>query len=466
MLRRILVVVAALAATIVCLVPTTSASAAGTGSLELSAGRSQYVALSGSYQDVSASAQFTVPAARTVYLGLQLRSADIGSGYRTRARVLADGAVWVGFSRVIGGQDTLLLSQPTGLKVSTGQKLNVEGAATGTSPVKLSVRAWVDGSAKPGYQQTYVDSTSGRITGSATARVWGYLSAAATGGSASTGFANASAAKIDLSTTTVPSPSSGKPSAATTGVPAGTSLTRHDGDIVVTQDGTVLDRLDIHGFVIVRANNVQITNSIVRGGHDKGVSTGLITNYDYKNLLIENVDVIAEFPSVNFDGIKGGNFTARRVHVQGNVDSVKIHGDNVTVEDSLLESTVYYNSDPNQGGGASHNDNIQILWGKNLLIRGNTIRNATNFAILGGATRGDVPNLVIDGNWLDGGHCTVKLQILNGWHETARVTNNKFGPNRKIKNCQLQVYTSVSLADGGNIMEETGVPVLPLWNNA
>ena len=51
-------------------------------------------------------------------------------------------------------------------------------------------------------------------------------------------------------------------------------------------------------------------------------------------------------------------------------------------------------------------------------IQGNTIRGTTNFAILGGGDRGDIPNLVINGNWLDGGHCTVKLQILNGWHET------------------------------------------------
>ena len=139
--------------------------------------------------------------------------------------------------------------------------------------------------------------------------------------------------------TPAPAPG-GKPSAGTTGVPAGTQLRQHYGDITVTKDGTVLSGMDIHGFVIVRAANVKITDSIVRGGKAKGVSTGLITNYGYSNLLVEDVKVVAEYPSVYFDGIKGNNFTARRVHVVGNVDSIKIHGDNVKVENSLLENTV------------------------------------------------------------------------------------------------------------------------------
>jgi len=60
------------------------------------------------------------------------------------------------------------------------------------------------------------------------------------------------------------SATAGKRSAATTGVKTGSSLTRHNCDITVTKDGTVLANLDSHRFVIVRAENVTITNSIVR----------------------------------------------------------------------------------------------------------------------------------------------------------------------------------------------------------
>ena len=85
-------------------------------------------------------------------------------------------------------------------------------------------------------------------------------------------------------------------------------------------------------------------------------------------------------------------------------------------------------------------------------ITGNTIRGATNFAILGAACKGNT-NLVLDNNWLDGGHCTVKLQILNGYSETASVTGNKFGPNRKVSSCAFTAYPAVKLTQNGNTFE-------------
>ena len=466
--RRLAVGLTVLSAGVAVLLAPSNADAASTGTLALSPGHSASASVAGSFADATGSATITVPSARPAYFALQFRATDAGKGYRTRARILEDGTVWVGFSRVTGGKETLLLSKATGVKVSAGQKLTIEGSVTGSNPVALSVRAWVAGSTKPGWQQTYKDTSSARITAAGPVRLWGYLSGAASG-FASVAFSGATAGGV--STTPRPAPTTGtsaigKPSASTTGVPTGTSLTAHYGNITVTKDGTVLDRMDIHGFVNVKAKNVRITNSIVRGGKANGTATGLITDYGYAGLVIENVDVKAEYPSVYFDGIKGNNFIARRVHVQGNVDSVKIHGDNVTVENSLLENTTKYASDPAQGGSATHNDNIQILYGRNLNIRGNTIRGATNFAILGAASRGNTPNLVVTGNWLDGGHCTVKLQVLNGWSETATVKDNKFGPNRVIKNCQLQVYTAVHLTASGNVMELTGAAVSPLRDNS
>ncbi len=253
----------------------------------------------------------------------------------------------------------------------------------------------------------------------------------------------------------------GKPSAATTGVKAGSKLTRHDGDITVTKDGTVLANLDIHGFVIVRAKNVTIDNCIVRGGKAKGFATGLITDYGYSGLLITDTYIEPEFPSVWFDGIKGSGFTARRVHITGGVDSVKIQGNNTVVEDSLLENTDYYANDPQQGGTPTHNDNIQIQNGQNVKVTGNTIRGATNFAVLGAASKGNL-NLIVKDNWLDGGHCTVKLQILNGWAETASVTGNKFGPNRAVSSCAFTSYPAVKLTQNSNTFENGGTAVKPV----
>ncbi|MGV8910310.1 MAG: hypothetical protein ACOH1Y_15110, partial [Propionicimonas sp.] len=103
----------------------------------------------------------------------------------------------------------------------------------------------------------------------------------------------------------------------------------------------------------------------------------------------------------------------------------------------------------------------QILFGQNLKLTGNTIRGAQNFAILGAASKGNT-NLMVNGNWLDGGYCTVKLQVMGSYSETANVTGNKFGPNRQISSCAFTSYPKVSLAQGSNTFELTGRPVTPL----
>ena len=123
---------------------------------------------------------------------------------------------------------------------------------------------------------------------------------------------------------------------------------------------------------------------------------------------------------------------------------MKIHGDNVTIKNSLLESTIYYASDPNQGGGPTHNDNVQILQGQNIDITGNTIRDTTNFTILGGAEQNNV-TLKVANNWLDGGHCTVKLQNKNGYTQSTAITDNKFGPNRLVASCPCIAEPAVEL---------------------
>lgn len=248
-----------------------------------------------------------------------------------------------------------------------------------------------------------------------------------------------------------------KPTAATTGVPAGTPLVQYTGNITITREGTVLDGMDIHGFVNVKAKNVTIRNSIVRGGVATA-ATGVITDYGYTGLLISDVTVQPEFPSVYTDGIKGNNFTAVRVHVNGGVDTMKVHGDNVHVVDTLLENTQYFANDPAQNGGGTHNDNIQILYGNNITIEGTAVRGATGFGILGAADVADT-NLVVKNNWLDGGWCSMKLQALNGHTETATTTDNKFGPNHGAKNCAFQALPGVNLTDSGSVWEADGTPV-------
>ena len=254
-------------------------------------------------------------------------------GYRTRVRVLPNGEVWAGFSRVINGQEILLLSEPTRSGWSAGDTVVVEGQVIGTDPVQLSVRIRVVGvSRHRSGSGTFTDMSESRLTAPGQIRAWAYLSRAATD-SARVTFSAASATIADRRRTRpepepepsktpdptppkptptadadaeadthpdhrrrrrpsrrrrrrrplprrrlrrrrpdahatpvkptptptpspTPAPPRGQAFGGNTGVPAGTQL-RHDGDITVTQDGTVLSGLDIHGFVIVQGGERQ-----------------------------------------------------------------------------------------------------------------------------------------------------------------------------------------------------------------
>ncbi|PZS20418.1 MAG: hypothetical protein DLM57_01540 [Pseudonocardiales bacterium] len=233
------------------------------------------------------------------------------------------------------------------------------------------------------------------------------------------------------------------------------------GNLVITSPGATYDALDIHGFVIVLAPNVTIKNSVIRGGVATG-DAGLVTSADpaATNFVIEDSELVPENPSVWLDGISGSNYTARRVNIHGTVDGAKANGNNVTIQDSWVHGTVSYPSDPNQGGGPSHNDGIQVLSGNNIQILGNTIQGGTNSALQITQGSGAVSGLSFDGNWADGGACTVNVA------DTPRptmtgidISNNRFGHTSTYRNCAIIVSTGVSLSSTGNTWVGTNDPV-------
>ena len=202
-----------------------SAFAASSGTLWVAPGNSFSRTVTRSeLGDVVASASFTVPDQRNTYLAVQMRSDWVGEGYRAKARIQADGSVSVSFSRVDSNVETFLgATTATGLTVSTGQTLDLEGMVTGTDPVQLSVRAWVDGTSKPDWQQTYSDSSDSAITDPGGVRLWGYLSQNADS-SAAIPFANASATAAG-STGGGGAPTSSPTSTAPTSSPTSTAPT-------------------------------------------------------------------------------------------------------------------------------------------------------------------------------------------------------------------------------------------------
>ena len=83
------------------------------------------------------------------------------------------------------------------------------------------------------------------------------------------------------------------------------------GNMVVTEDGTVVDGAVVNGYILVKADRVTIRNSVVRygGAHAVRVFPGA------EGTLIETSRVECRAPRTN--GIVFGNYTARDVHVTG-----------------------------------------------------------------------------------------------------------------------------------------------------
>lgn len=252
-----------------------------------------------------------------------------------------------------------------------------------------------------------------------------------------------------------------RPAAANTGVPPGTRLTRHDGDITITKAGTVLKDLDVHGFVVVEASNVTIERSIVRGGVSHG-DTALVKVVSGSNVLVEDSELVPEDPSVQIDGIRGANYTVLRDNIHGTTDGSKVTGDNVTITDSYVHDLPFWAHDPDQGGKPAHNDGVEIFVGKNLHITNNAFYVASygNSAMQVNQNLGNVTDLHFTGNYADGGKCTVNLVNMPRPSMTGiQVDNNRFGRNTSIANCAIFAKNAVTLTHVNDVWDDTGLPV-------
>lgn len=263
---------------------------------------------------------------------------------------------------------------------------------------------------------------------------------------------------------TVPSTTTGPAGPATTGVPDGTKLTVHEGDLVVTKPGTVVDSMDVRGLVRIQASGVVIKRTLIRG-RPLTSNMGLITNdlgaYPF---TVEDSSLIAASPSPWVSGIIGNNFDVRRTEIAGVIDSVHITGSNVTVTDSWLHGNLYYTSDPNQGGGPSHADSIQIQAGNNLVFARNRIEGGRSSAIQTTQDRGPIGNVTVKNNQISGGACSINVAFGKyGAISGFAVRDNSFGLDTRNARCAIiapspTAVTNVSneFTDGSNVTISRG----------
>ena len=257
----------------------------------------------------------------------------------------------------------------------------------------------------------------------------------------------------------------GLPSAANTGVPAGTALTVQTGNLTITTPGTVIDGKDIRGYVVVKAPNVTIKRSIIRGGEAATSNRPLlaITQAGASNFLVEDVTVTPMNPTPYVNGINvNQSGTIRRANISGTVDGIMIYGDGVRVENSYLHDFVHYLNDPNWGGGPSHDDAIQVQAGTGVQIVGNTLTGAFNAAVMVTQDAGTTKDLAINSNWLDYGGCSINYAS-NGLYKTGmQANNNRFGRAQRVSGCAIiHNSTKSDLVPTGNVWDDNGQPVTP-----
>jgi len=309
-----------------------------------------------------------------------------------------------------------------------------------------------------GYAWNFGDGTTG--SGATTSKTY---SGAGTYTVTLTVTDNRGATATVTRTVTATKPAPVRPSASNTGVPAGTKLTVYNGDLTITTPNTVIDSMDIRGFVVVKAANVTIKRSIIRGGTTAPTaSKGLlsIVAAGASGYLIQDVTLLPQISTPNIDAIKVNQpGTFDRINSSGTVDGMVIYGDGVTVQNSFIHDEAHFEVDPNQGGGPSHDDNIQVQAGHNITIVNNTLQGAYNAAVMITQDSGVTQNLSINNNWIDGGGCSLNYGSKGSYKTGMQANNNRFGRNQRVAGCAIIHNAAVSdLNPQGNVWDDNGTP--------
>lgn len=267
--------------------------------------------------------------------------------------------------------------------------------------------------------------------------------------------------------------------ATSAGVPSGVKLTEYDGTLVVKQDGTVINGLDIHGELAIKANNVTVVNTRVRGGninsYNQKMSRYSLLSSTGSNNLIEDTTLHADTPNPNWNGLTGYGFTAKRVDISGTVDTIVTSGDNVTVDGSFMHDNLQYEHDYSWSltGGPSHSDGWQVEGGSNLTLVNSTILNPQMTAIIMTQNAGKTNNFDIEHNYLAGGACQINFadNAKRGAETGVTIANNTFGPVSSttffnpIAGCHIMSQFQTGHSSTVNVPSSIVHPGLTVTNN-
>jgi hypothetical protein len=251
---------------------------------------------------------------------------------------------------------------------------------------------------------------------------------------------------VQFSTGITPSttpPSTAKPVASNTGVPAGVTLTAYTGPSDITVNGTVIDGKDIHTRIFIDANNVTIKNSRITDpqGNSSGTVLGVgeswntTSRQDTTGTVLSHLQVIGSGRG-GCDIVVGGiNYTADALDVSGCEDGMH------SAANTIITNTYIHDNSSAAGG---HVDCFQLYTGStgghgitldHINCEGTITNSAAGFDKTV-QTDGHIHGFVIKNSWLAGGsqYLNISCEASSGLACTGpnpylTITNNKIYPS-------------------------------------
>lgn len=260
-------------------------------------------------------------------------------------------------------------------------------------------------------------------------------------------------AATEGATNAAPSPSAsyGPVDPEDTGVPDGVVLEPSEG-LRITDDGAVVEGLDVDGCVTVLADDVTIRNTRIRCA-DKKQQLVVEVGDGARNLVVESSEIDGRGKLQV--GIGWGSYTLRKVDVHGVADGARF-GHDVTVEDSWIHDMARI--------GTLHSDALQTTSASDVVIRGNVLDptrtkddDLNNAGLMLGSETGTkkVRDVLVERNLFGGGNYSLNVRgDIDA--EGVVIRDNVFGDGSRYG--AVLAPRSVPLGKG-NVMAGSGEPV-------
>lgn len=262
-----------------------------------------------------------------------------------------------------------------------------------------------------------------------------------------------------------PFPATLKPDATNTGLLPNSTLTVVSTDQTYGSsfNGQTISNKEFRGWVTVTGANITFSNCLFRGRDPQGANHALFdTEGSTGTITVQDSEFSPAVPAPTVDDMAARNTTLYRVNVHGGVDGMKAQS-NTLVQDSYFHDMTWFPSDPNQGGGATHNDAVQTFDNEtNITLRHNNLDMSTT-QNANAAWQSSGFNSRAENNWIDGGGCSINFaaQPLNGGTlQPMYVVNNRFGRHQFFTGCVVLISNKTVLTQyTGNVWDDTGQPV-------